>query len=89
MGRARLGSARKYPGLDDSSSVGEGGVEVVGEGGGGDVPGPGVGLPPVVDSGQLLQHLRGEPVLGRGHRVQLSAVPGNNIQSLSFSSLNC
>ena len=54
MGRARLGSARKYPGLDDSSSVGEGGVEVVGEGGGGDVPGPGVLLPPVVDGGQLL-----------------------------------
>ena len=52
-----MGSDWKYPlvpGLDDSSSVGEGGVEVVGEGGGGDVPGPGVGLPPVVDGGQLL-----------------------------------
>ena len=54
-------------------------MEVVGEGGGGDVPGPGVGLPPVVDGGQLLQHLRGEAVLGGGHRVKLSAVPGNNI----------
>ena len=51
-------------------------MEVVGEGGGGDVPGPGVELPPVVDRGQLLQHLRGEAVLGRGHRVRLSAVPG-------------
>ena len=49
---------------------------MLGEGGGGDVPGPGVGLPPVVDGGQLLQHLSGEAVLGRGHRVQLSAVPG-------------
>lgn len=84
MGRARLGSARKYPGLDDSSSVGEGGVEVVGEGGGGDVPGPGVLLPPVVDGGQLLQHLRGEAVLGGGHRVQLSAVPGQKYLVIMF-----
>ena len=77
-----MGSARKYPlvpGLDDSSGVGEGGVQVGGEGGGGDVPGPGVGLPPVVDGGQLLQHLSGEAVLGRGHRVQLSAVPGQHL----------
>ena len=77
-----MGSARKYPlvpGLDDSSSVGEGGVQVLGEVGGGDVPGPGVGLPPVVDGGQPLQHLGGEPVLGRGHRVQLSSVPGQYI----------
>ena len=56
---------------------------MLGEGGGGDVPGPGVLLPPVVDGGQALQHLGGEPVLGGGHRVQLSSVPGNNIQSLS------
>ena len=77
-----MGSARKYPlvpGLDDSSSVGEGGVQVVGEGGGGDVPGPGVLLPPVVDGGQPLQHLGGEAVLGGGHRVQLSSIPGQHL----------